>query len=124
MSAAHCRSQRVAVANLIRQARARESSDALSHGEHAQIDLVGSFRDVPIRSFARLGNLDVALPTQRAPKEVTAGRVCRHAQWESVQGQHASRVRFSNESARPQITAAACAFSRGRWAPKADLIFL
>jgi hypothetical protein len=64
----------VPVVNSIRLARGRELGDALSRGGHAQIDLVVSFRVVPIKGFARDGNLDVALPTQRAPKEIAEAR--------------------------------------------------
>lgn len=43
----------VPTVNSIRLARNRESGDACSHGRHAQTDLVGSHRAVPIKSFAR-----------------------------------------------------------------------
>ena len=42
----------VPTVNSIRLALWRESVDALSHGRHAQTDLVGSRRVVPIKSFA------------------------------------------------------------------------
>jgi phosphoenolpyruvate synthase/pyruvate phosphate dikinase len=42
----------VPTVNSIRLALQRESDDALSHGRHAQTDLVGSHRAVPIESFA------------------------------------------------------------------------
>jgi hypothetical protein len=43
----------VPTVNSIRLARNRESGDACSHGRHAQTDLLGSHRAVPIKSFAR-----------------------------------------------------------------------
>jgi hypothetical protein len=42
----------VPTVNSIRLALRRESDDALPHGRHAQTDLVGGDRAVPIKSFA------------------------------------------------------------------------
>jgi hypothetical protein len=56
----------VPTANSVRLALWRESVDALCHGRHAQVDLVGGHRIVPIKSFAWGGDPDVAPSTQLA----------------------------------------------------------
>ena len=48
-----------------------ELGDKLLHGRHAQTDLVGGHRSVPIESFARGGDPDSAPSAQRAATRVT-----------------------------------------------------
>ena len=56
--------------NSIRLACSRESGIASSNGRHAQTDLLGGYRAVPIKSFARSGDFGAAPPTQCAAKVI------------------------------------------------------
>ena len=65
-----CAAAPVATVNSIPLAYSRELGDTCAHGRHPQTDLVGSHRAVPIKSFARGGDFDVAPPAQCAEKKI------------------------------------------------------